>query len=150
MNWNEYFKNFVELTALKSKDPNTKVGAVIVDDNNRIVSIGYNGFPEIQNATSEDGNNDDRFPWSRPEKYKYVIHAEINAILNSDTIHRLKNARIYCTHFPCNECSKLIIQAGIKEIYYINDLDTVSNCHHHIEDSIYMLNTCKVSIHKLI
>lgn len=114
--WDEYFMGVAKLSAFRSKDPNTKVGACIVNQKKRIVGIGYNGFPY--------GCSDDEYPWGRDgdfldTKYPYVVHAEPNAILNST--NKLDNATIYVTLFPCNECAKLIIQSGIKEIVYISD-----------------------------
>ncbi len=114
------------LSAMRSKDPNTQVGACIVNDDNRIVSVGYNGFPR--------GCSDEDFPWERKAdnqndtKYPFVCHAELNAILNSNGIG-VKGSRIYVALFPCNECAKAIIQAGIKEIIYISDkyYDTDNN-----------------------
>lgn len=106
------------LSAMRSKDPNTQVGACIVNDDNRIVSVGYNGFPR--------GCSDEDFPWERSAdnqndtKYPFVCHAELNAILNSNGIG-VRGSRIYVALFPCNECAKAIIQAGIKEIVYISD-----------------------------
>ena len=118
INWDEYFMSVALLSAKRSKDPNTKVGACIVNDKNRIIGIGYNGFPY--------GCSDEEFPWSNDEtgeyldqKYPYVVHAEANAILNST--RSLDGARIYVSLFPCNECAKLIIQSGIKEIVYMSD-----------------------------
>lgn len=105
------------LSAKRSKDPNTQVGACIVNENNKIIGIGYNGFPL--------GCSDDDFPWDREAdninktKYPYVVHAEANAILNSTK--DLHGSRIYIGLFPCNECTKLIIQSGIKEIIYLSD-----------------------------
>lgn len=105
------------LSAKRSKDPNTQVGACIVNQFNKIVGIGYNGFPI--------GCSDDELPWDRKSdnindtKYPYVVHAEANAILNSTK--DLHGARIYVALFPCNECTKLIIQSGIKEIVYLSD-----------------------------
>lgn len=114
--WDQYFMGVAKLSALRSKDPNTKVGACIVNVKKRIVGIGYNGLPY--------GCSDDEFPWERDgeflnTKYPYVVHAEPNAILNSTT--KLDDATLYVTLFPCNECAKLIIQSGIKEIVYISD-----------------------------
>ena len=111
-----------KLSALRSKDPNTKVGACIVNEKKRIVGIGYNGLPY--------GCSDDEFPWERDgdfleTKYPYVVHAEPNAILNST--NKLDNATLYVTLFPCNECAKLIIQSGIKEIVYVSDKYNGSN-----------------------
>ena len=120
--WDEYFMGVAKLSAMRSKDPNTKVGACIVNTKKRIVGIGYNGFPY--------GCHDKDFPWGREgdfldTKYPYVVHAEPNAILNSTT--KLDDATLYVTLFPCNECAKLIIQSGIKEIVYISDKYDGSN-----------------------
>ncbi|HOG15658.1 MAG TPA: dCMP deaminase family protein [Candidatus Absconditabacterales bacterium] len=117
ISWDEYFMGIAMLSAHRSKDPNTQVGACIVNEKNRIVGIGYNGFPR--------GCDDDTFPWDRegklPDtKYAYVVHAEANAILNSGG-RNLEGTKIYVALFPCNECAKLIIQAGIKEIVYLSD-----------------------------
>ena len=118
ISWDEYFMGVALLSSMRSKDPNTQVGACIVNDDNRIVSVGYNGFPR--------GCSDENFPWERngenpnDTKYPFVCHAELNAILNSNGIG-LKNTRIHVALFPCNECAKSIIQAGIKEVIYISD-----------------------------
>lgn len=115
--WDEYFMGIALFSAKRSKDPSTQVGACIVNQLNKIVGIGYNGFPI--------GCPDDELPWSRSAdetnetKYPYVVHAEANAILNSTK--DLHGARIYAGLFPCNECTKLIIQSGIKEILYLSD-----------------------------
>lgn len=116
ISWDEYFMGVAILSSMRSKDPNTKVGACIVNQKKRIVGIGYNGLPV--------GCSDDEFPWERQggfleTKYPFVVHAEPNAILNSTT--SLENATIYVTLFPCHECAKLIIQSGIKEIVYMSD-----------------------------
>lgn len=117
ISWDEYFMGIALLSAYRSKDPSTKVGACIVDDQNKIVGVGYNGFPT--------GCNDEELPWEREgsfleTKYPYVCHAELNAILNS--IHRnLQGSRIYVALFPCNECAKAIIQSGITEVIYLED-----------------------------
>ena len=116
ISWDEYFMGVAVLSSMRSKDPNTKVGACIVNQNKRIVGIGYNGLPI--------GCNDDEYPWEREgellnTKYPYVVHAEPNAILNSTS--SLVNATLYVTLYPCNECMKLIIQSGIKEIVYLSD-----------------------------
>jgi dCMP deaminase len=117
ISWDEYFMGIALLSAKRSKDPNTQVGACIVNQFNKIVGIGYNGFPT--------GCPDDFLPWVREAenvnetKYPYVVHAEANAILNSTK--DLHGARIYVALFPCNECTKLIIQSGIKEIVYMSD-----------------------------
>lgn len=120
--WEEYFMGIAQLSALRSKDPSTQVGACIANSDNKVVSIGYNGMPH--------GLNDDHMPWGHGEgldsKYLYVCHAEFNAILNSN-ISNLKDTKIYVTLFPCNECTKAIIQTGIKEVVYLSDkyADTV-------------------------
>ncbi len=117
INWDDYFMGVSLLSALRSKDPNTQVGACIVNAKKRIVGIGYNGFPY--------GCSDDEFPWERSaagfldNKYPYVVHAEANAILNSTS--PLDGCSIYVSLFPCNECAKLIIQSGIKRIVYMDD-----------------------------
>ena len=118
LSWDEYFMGVAKLAALRSKDPNTQVGACIVDSNNVILSTGYNGFPI--------GCSDDVFPWARSAsreedtKYPYVVHAELNAILNAGG-KDLRGSRIYVALFPCNECAKSIIQSGISEVVYLSD-----------------------------
>jgi dCMP deaminase len=115
ISWDEYFMGVALLASKRSKDPNTQVGACIVDQNNVILTTGYNGFPK--------GCSDDEFPWDREgenTKYPYVVHAELNAILNASG-KDLKGARIYVDLFPCNECAKAIIQSGIKEVIYLSD-----------------------------
>lgn len=116
LTWEEYFMGLAHLSGLRSKDPNTQVGAVIVDENNRVVSIGYNGFPS--------GVSDDEFPWGREggvldTKYAFVVHAELNAILNSQ--RSVRGCSLYVSLFPCNECAKAIIQTGIREVVYDSD-----------------------------
>ena len=116
LTWDEYFMGLAHLSALRSKDPNTQVGAAIVDENHRVVSVGYNGFPT--------GVSDDEFPWSREggvltSKYAFVVHAELNANLNSQ--RSVRGCTIYVSLFPCNECAKAIIQSGIKKIVYESD-----------------------------
>ena len=119
LSWEEYFMSIAKLTAMRSKDPSTQVGACIVDKENRILSVGYNGAP--------NGFDDDEFPWDREgepleTKYLYVCHAEMNAISNFRGNKKdLKDATIYVDLFPCNECAKLIIQSGIKEVIYLSD-----------------------------
>lgn len=117
ISWDEYFMGISMLSAQRSKDSNTQVGACIVSEENKILSVGYNGMPT--------GCNDDDMPWEREgafleTKYPFVCHAELNAILNRST-GSLKNARIYVSLFPCNECAKAIIQSGIKEVVYRED-----------------------------
>lgn len=119
LEWDEYFMAIAKLSAMRSKDPSTQVGACIVSNDNRILSIGYNGAP--------NGFNDEKFPWGREgnpleTKYLYVVHAERNAILNYRGSRKdLENSKIYVDLFPCNECAKEIIQAGIKEVVYLSD-----------------------------
>ena len=117
ISWDEYFMGVALLAAMRSKDPSTQVGACIVDSENRILSTGYNGFPA--------GCSDDDFPWEREggygeTKYPFVVHAELNAILNARG-KNLTGSKIYVALFPCNECAKAIIQAGITEIIYLSD-----------------------------
>lgn len=116
LNWDEYFMSMAHLSAKRSKDPNTKVGACIVNPQKRVVGLGYNGFPF--------GCEDDEFPWKREgkfldTKYPYVVHAELNAILNS--IQDLHGCTLYVSLFPCNECAKAIIQSGITCVVYESD-----------------------------
>ena len=113
LSWDEYFMGIAELSARRSKDPSTQVGACIVDDNNKIMSVGYNGMPHCC--------SDDEYPWGRDEgldsKYLYVCHAELNAILNC-AVGSVRGCSVYTTLFPCNECAKAIIQSGIKRVVY--------------------------------
>ena len=125
INWEEYFMGIAMLAARRSKDPNTQVGACIVSPDNIIISTGYNGMPK--------GCSDDIFPWEREgeqdnTKYPYVVHAELNAILNANG-RDLRGSRIFVALFPCNECAKAIIQCGIKEVLYLSDKykDTMLN-----------------------
>ena len=117
INWDEYFMGMAKLSALRSKDPNTKVGACIVDQNHKVVSNGYNGMPR--------GVDETKVSWNKGEgldsKYLYVCHAEFNAILNTRNGSTLEGCTIYVTLFPCNECTKAIIQTGIKEVVYCED-----------------------------
>ena len=140
INWDEYFMGVALLAAKRSKDPNTQVGACIVDENNVILSTGYNGFPV--------GCSDDEFPWAREgeqTKYPYVVHAELNAILNASG-KSLRGARIYVALFPCNECAKAIIQSGIKEVVYLSDkyADTPGT-----QASKWMLRSAGVEMYQL-
>lgn len=117
ISWDEYFMGVALLSAKRSKDPSTQVGACVVNEDKRIIGIGYNGFPR--------GCSDEVFPWGKESnnvletKYPYVVHAEANAILNSSS--SLKNSTVYVTLFPCNECAKLLIQSGVKHIKYMSD-----------------------------
>ena len=115
ISWDEYFMGIAMLAAKRSKDPNTQVGACIVSEDNIIISTGYNGMPK--------GCSDDEFPWNRDgtvNKYAYVVHAELNAILNANG-RDLRGSRVYVALFPCNECAKAIIQSGVKEVLYLSD-----------------------------
>jgi dCMP deaminase len=117
LSWDEYFMGVALLSALRSKDPNTQVGACIVNPKNKIVGVGYNGFPT--------GCSDDEFPWDREgdfldTKYPYICHAELNAVINKISAD-LYDCRLYVALFPCNECAKVIIQAGIREVIYLSD-----------------------------
>lgn len=137
ISWDEYFMGVALLAAKRSKDPNTQVGACIVDQNNVIVSTGYNGFPI--------GCSDDEFPWEREgevTKYPFVVHAELNSILNASG-KSLHGCKIYVALFPCNECAKAIIQSGIKEVIYLSDkyADTPG-----VKASKLMLNSAGVKL----
>ena len=118
LSWDEYFMSIALISAQRSKDPSTQVGACIVDENNHIIGIGYNGFP--------NGCKDDDFPWEKQSddvlntKYPYVCHAEMNAILNA-TQRRLEGCRMFVTLHPCNECAKMIIQCGIQTVYFLQN-----------------------------
>lgn len=116
ISWDKYFMGVALLSGLRSKDPNSKVGACIVNRENKIVGVGYNGFPTK--------SKDDDFKWDREgaylnTKYPFVVHAELNAILNSTS--DLKECTIYVGLFPCNECAKAIIQSGISRVVYKSD-----------------------------
>ena len=115
ISWDEYFMGIAMLAAKRSKDPNTQVGACIVSQDNIIISTGYNGMPK--------GCSDDEYPWARDgeqTKYPYVVHAELNAVLNANG-RDLRGSKLYVALFPCNECAKAIIQSGISEILYLSD-----------------------------
>lgn len=117
ISWDEYFMGIAKLAGMRSKDPNSQVGACIVGSDNKILSIGYNGFPA--------GCSDDEYPWEREgepleTKYVYVVHSELNAILNCRG-KNLEGSKLYVSLFPCNECAKAIIQSGIKTVIYDSD-----------------------------
>jgi len=114
LTWEEYFMTLALVASLKSKDPSTQVGAVIIDDKSRkLVSSGYNGFPRYI--------DDSQIPQTRPEKYLYVVHAELNAILHA--ARELTGCSLYATVFPCSDCMKTIVQTGIKRVVYLSDLN---------------------------
>lgn len=117
LSWDEYFMGIAILSSMRSKDPSTQVGACIVDNEKKILSMGYNGMPRLC--------SDDIFPWDKEaepleSKYLYVCHAELNAILNCNR-GSVRGCTVYTTLFPCNECAKAIIQSGIAEIVYLED-----------------------------
>ncbi|MBE6753992.1 MAG: dCMP deaminase family protein [Ruminococcaceae bacterium] len=143
LSWDEYFMGVALLASMRSKDPNTQVGACIVNEQKIILSTGYNGFPK--------GCSDDEYPWAREgdfsaTKYPYVVHAELNAILNAGG-KSLSGAVIYVDLFPCNECAKAIIQSGIAEVVYLSDkyCGTDSNC-----ASKQMLTSAGVRLRQLV
>ena len=142
ISWDDYFMGISLLSGMRSKDPSTQVGACIVDKDNRIVSIGYNGFI--------NGCSDDDFPWEREgnfleTKYPFVVHAEQNAILNARG-KSLEGCRIYVNLFPCHDCARNIIQSGIKSVYYLSDKYAHTDS---IKASKYMFEKAKVSLIKL-
>ncbi len=141
ISWDQYFMGVALLSAQRSKDPNTQVGACIVNSEHRIVGVGYNGFPA--------GCGDDSLPWDREgeyldTKYPFVVHAELNAILNS--IQNLRGCTIYVALFPCNECAKAIIQSGISEIVYLSDKYADTDA---VKASKLMLKQADVKMRKL-
>ncbi|MCD8187364.1 MAG: dCMP deaminase family protein [Ruminococcus sp.] len=144
ISWDEYFMGIARLSAERSKDNSTQVGACIVNGEKKIVSVGYNGMPT--------GCCDDEMPWEREAdspldtKYQFVCHAELNAILNSN-VGNLKNCTIYVTLFPCNECAKAIIQSGIKRVvYYENKYAETDG----IRASCMLFEKCGVTVDKYV
>ena len=143
ISWDEYFMGVALLAAQRSKDPSTQVGACIIDKDNRILSTGYNGFPK--------GCSDDDFPWNRDTscgetKYPFVVHAELNAILNARG-KTLEGSKLYVALFPCNECAKAIIQAGVDEVVYLsNKYDGTPS----VEQSKRMLRSAGVKLTELV
>ena len=119
ISWDEFFMRVAIAASMRSKDPNTQVGACIADTNHRILSVGYNGTPS--------GIDDDEFPWGTNDnplfdKHNYVMHAEANAILNyRGSLKDMTRATVYVTLFPCHECAKMLVQAGIGEVVYLDD-----------------------------
>lgn len=117
--WDEFFMRVAIAAQLRSKDPNTQVGACIADTNHRILSVGYNGTPSAL--------NDDDFPWGSSDdplldKHSYVVHAEANAVLNyRGSLKDLSGGTVYVTLFPCHECAKILAQVGIGEVVYLSD-----------------------------
>ena len=141
LSWDEYFMGVAMMSGMRSKDPNSQVGACIVSEDNKILSMGYNGFPK--------GCSDDEFPWAREgdslhTKYFYVTHSELNAILNYRG-GSLEGAKLYVSLFPCNECAKAIIQSGIKEVIYdCNKYDGSSR----VQASMMMFDAAGVKYHQ--
>ena len=141
LSWDEYFMGLAHLSAMRSKDPSTQVGAVIVDQEHKVVGIGYNGLPI--------GCSDDEFPWDREggmleTKYAFVVHAELNAILNST--RDLPGCTLYVSLCPCNECAKAIIQSGIRTIVYEDDKYAAAD---NVIASKKMLNAAGVELVRL-
>jgi dCMP deaminase len=141
LSWDEYFMGLAHLSAMRSKDPSTQVGAVIVDQEHKVVGIGYNGLPI--------GCSDDEFPWDREggmleTKYAFVVHAELNAILNST--RDLHGCTLHVSLFPCNECAKAIIQSGIRKIVYEDDKYAAAD---NVIASKKMLNAAGVELVRL-
>jgi len=136
ISWDQYFMGIAILSGDRSKDPNTQVGACIVDQNKKVVGLGYNGLPR--------GLDDSDFPWDREgefleTKYAYICHAELNAILNS-TRDSLAGCSVYVSLFPCNECAKAIIQSGVTEVVYLSDKYALTDI---IKASKKMLKTAR-------
>mgnify|MGYP002853810393 CR=1 FL=1 len=149
ISWDQYFMGLAKLSARRSKDPNTQVGACIVNEERKVVGLGYNGMPY--------GMNDADAPWERvgdvlDTKYAYVVHAELNAILNSTT--SLKGCTIYVSLFPCNECAKAIVQSGIRKVIYESDkyngVDTNIASKRILKDGGVELQQCQTLVDLLI
>ena len=143
ISWDEYFMSVAMLSAMRSKDPNTQVGACIVNQDRKIVGTGYNGFPI--------GCSDDELPWGREgnplqTKYPFVCHADLNAILNSIS-RDLRGCTLYVVMFPCNECAKAIIQSGIKEVIYRDNKYPDSDS---VKASAMMLKQAGVKLRQLV
>ena len=119
ISWDEFFMRVAIAAQLRSKDPNTQVGACIADGDHRILSVGYNGTPHAI--------SDDEFPWGASDdplqdKHSYVVHAEANAVLNyRGSLRDMRGATVYVTLFPCHECAKFLVQVGIGEVVYLDD-----------------------------
>ena len=144
ISWDDYFMGLALLSSMRSKDPSSQVGACIVDSKtNRILSVGYNGLPK--------NCSDDEYPWIKEgetleTKYPYVVHAELNAILNNRGVS-LEDSKLYTTLFPCNECAKAIIQSGIKEVVYLSDKHHESS---EVKASKKMLTSAGISFNQFI
>lgn len=143
INWDEYFMGVALLSSMRSKDPNTQVGACIVSEDKKIIGVGYNGFPR--------GCSDDDLPWARTgsfleTKYPFVCHAELNAILNTNNAAMLKGATLYVGLFPCNECAKAVIQSGIKKVVYLSNKYAESDA---VKASMLMFQESGVAMEQL-
>ncbi|PPE06274.1 deoxycytidylate deaminase [Mesoplasma corruscae] len=143
LSWESFFVSVAKVCAMRSKDPSTQVGAVIVNPLKQIIATGYNGFPR--------GIDDNEFPWTKSQevewkntKYPFVVHAELNAIVNARA--DLSDCSLYITLFPCNECAKIIIQAGIKEVFYTGDKNIDSK---EAQASIRMLKAANITTKKI-
>jgi dCMP deaminase len=138
LTWEEYFMTLALVASLKSKDKSTQVGAVIVDNKKRkVVSSGYNGFPRYV--------DDNKMPQNPPEKYKYVVHAELNAILHAES--NLDDCTLYVTVFPCSECMKAVIQSGMKKVVYLNEL-IGENWQEYIEATLTLADLAGIEVRK--
>ena len=144
ISWDEFFMRVAVAAAMRSKDPNTQVGACIAGMDHRILSVGYNGTPT--------GLDDEDFPWETTDdpltdKHNYVLHAEANAILNfRGSLKELAGATVYVTLFPCKECAKMLVQAGIGEVVYLGDK------YHDTQDAVIsrsVLDRCGVSYRQI-
>lgn len=143
INWDEYFMGVALLSSMRSKDPNTQVGACIVSEDKKIIGVGYNGFPR--------GCSDDDLPWARTgsflkTKYPFVCHAELNAILNTNNSAMLRGATLYVGLFPCNECAKAVIQSGIKKVVYLSNKYAESDA---VKASMLMFKQSGVELEQL-
>jgi dCMP deaminase len=138
LNWEEYFMTLALVASLKSKDTSTQVGAVITDNKtHKVISSGYNGFPRYV--------DDDKIPQTRPEKYLYVVHAELNAILHAE--RNLTDCSLYVTSFPCSECMKAVIQTGIKRVVYLNELSG-SDWENSRNATMKLANLASIDVHQ--
>ena len=133
LSWDNYFMGIARISALRSKDPKAQVGACIVNKDNKIIGVGYNGLPKGMEDTDE--------LWNSEIKLKYVVHAEVNALLNATK--DLSNSTIYVTKFPCNECTKLLIQAGIKRVVFLENTESEK---WNSKEAKYMFQQAKVEL----
>ena len=121
ISWNEYYMYIARISALRSKDPHTQVGAVFVSEDNKIMSIGYNGAPRDFDDNKVPWNRDSSLPYTQ-QKYPYMCHAEMNAVVNyGGSVKDFKNSTVYVTLFPCDDCAKLLAQLRVKRVVYLYD-----------------------------